>query len=65
MKDLGREVDDFEVFERMHKRRQGTGEFGDNKSARVSVSKFNRFYIYLFLYLINNIKVTIVHCKSE
>ncbi|KAG6485562.1 hypothetical protein ZIOFF_054122 [Zingiber officinale] len=35
-KDLGREVDEFEVFERMHKRKQGTGEFVDNKSARVS-----------------------------
>ncbi|KAG6514256.1 hypothetical protein ZIOFF_024603 [Zingiber officinale] len=35
-KELGREVDEFEVFERMHKRKQGTGEFVDNKSARVS-----------------------------
>ncbi|KAG6496238.1 hypothetical protein ZIOFF_044096 [Zingiber officinale] len=35
-KDLGRDVDEFEVFERMHKRKQGTGEFVDNKSARVS-----------------------------
>ncbi|XP_074586903.1 uncharacterized protein LOC141842803 [Curcuma longa] len=35
-KDLGRDVDEFEVFERMHKRKQGTGEFVDNKSARIS-----------------------------
>ncbi|KAG6479782.1 hypothetical protein ZIOFF_063256 [Zingiber officinale] len=35
-KDLGRNVDEFEVFERMHKRKQGIGEFVDNKSARVS-----------------------------
>ncbi|XP_042458359.1 uncharacterized protein LOC122042362 [Zingiber officinale] len=35
-KKLGREVDQFEVFERMHKRKQDTGEFMDNKSARVN-----------------------------
>ncbi|KAG6521552.1 hypothetical protein ZIOFF_018675 [Zingiber officinale] len=35
-KDLGRNVDEFDVFERMHKRKQGIGEFVDNKSARVS-----------------------------
>ncbi|KAG6535224.1 hypothetical protein ZIOFF_000189 [Zingiber officinale] len=35
-KELGREVDEFEIFERMHKRKQGTAEFVDNKSARVS-----------------------------
>ncbi|KAG6474326.1 hypothetical protein ZIOFF_068252 [Zingiber officinale] len=35
-KDLGRDVDEFEVFERMHKRKQETREFVDNKSARVS-----------------------------
>ncbi|KAG6488003.1 hypothetical protein ZIOFF_056761 [Zingiber officinale] len=38
-KDLGRDVDEFEVFERMHKRKQGTGEFVDNKSARVSSTR--------------------------
>ncbi|XP_073126957.1 uncharacterized protein [Henckelia pumila] len=35
-KELGREVDPFEVFKRTHKKKQGTGEFVDTKSKRIS-----------------------------